>query len=200
MPFGPYADWDDCIAQNQDADDPQAVCGAIKARLEKGEDVELTAEQVRKFCPKCADKMVERHIIKLKYRTEPASTFRVAKIDEDRQLVFGWASVSQRKDGTVVLDKQGDMIAPETLEEAAYDFVLNSREGDEMHTEQVTSRLVESFMATPEKLEKMGLARDALPIGWWVGFHVDDPQAFGKVKAGQYRMFSIAGRGERKAA
>ena len=39
----------------------------------------------------------------------------------------------------------------------------------------------------------MGLAKDALPLGWWVGFRVDDDAAWEGVKKGEYKMFSIQG-------
>ena len=31
MPFGPYADFDDCVAQNGDKDNPEAYCAAVEA-------------------------------------------------------------------------------------------------------------------------------------------------------------------------
>ena len=34
MPFGPYEDFDDCVAQNADKDDPGAYCAAIKEATE----------------------------------------------------------------------------------------------------------------------------------------------------------------------
>ena len=37
MPFGPYKDFDDCLAQNQDKRDPGAYCGTIKKAIEGGE-------------------------------------------------------------------------------------------------------------------------------------------------------------------
>jgi hypothetical protein len=46
---------------------------------------------------------------------------------------------------------------------------------------------------SPEKLEKLGLPTDALPTGWWVGFHVEDDAAWARVKDGTYKMFSIQG-------
>lgn len=121
---------------------------------------------------------------------------KLAKLDQERQLVFGWANVAVRKNGEVVTDHQGDQIDPTVLENAAYGFTLESGEGDEMHTATVRSHLVESFMVTPDKLEAMGLAKNALPLGWWVGFHVEDPQTWERVKAGELSMFSIAGVAE----
>lgn len=34
MPFAGYEDFDDCVAQNQDADDPEAYCAAIQQQVE----------------------------------------------------------------------------------------------------------------------------------------------------------------------
>lgn len=125
-------------------------------------------------------------------------TANISKIDEERRLVFGWANVAVRKDGNVVIDSQDDYIPPDELEAAAYEFNLTFRATGERHVGTAKGRLVESFMVTPEKLEKMGLAPDALPIGWWVGFKIDDDRAWEGVKKGEYNMFSIQGSGLRE--
>jgi len=122
---------------------------------------------------------------------------RVVKISEEQQLVFGWANVAIRKDGEQVTDSHDDQIDPEDLELAAYMFTLQFREMNEVHTEVSKGRLVESFAVTPQKLEAMGLAKDALPQGWWVGFYVDDADVWEKVKKGEYSMFSIEGSAAR---
>jgi len=122
----------------------------------------------------------------------------IAKIDADRHLVFGWANVAVQKDGTPVEDLHGDVIAITDLEEAAYAFNLEFRATGEMHTGEAVGQLVESFVVTQEKLEKMGLAQHALPQGWWVGFHIPDDAIFAKVKEGAYTMFSIQGMGTRE--
>ena len=54
--------------------------------------------------------------------------FVITKTSEDQQIVFGWANVAIRKDGTVVEDLQDDIIEPEELEKAAYEYVLNFRD------------------------------------------------------------------------
>lgn len=124
--------------------------------------------------------------------------FGIAKVDEFQNLVFGWASVSITKDGKTVVDSQEDIIEPDELETAAYAFNLQFRKTGEMHQGEAKGELVESFVVTPEKLEKMGLPRDALPIGWWVGFHIPDDEVFAKVRSGAYSMFSIQGRAIRE--
>lgn len=128
-----------------------------------------------------------------------ATPGKIAKVDEDQRLVFGWAYIAADKDGTVIIDKQGDFIDdPEELAKAAYDFVLESREGDLMHTEIPVSRLVESIVFTPEKLEKMGVPEGTMPTGWWVGFYVDDDDVWAGVKKGTWGAFSIGGQGVRE--
>ncbi len=123
----------------------------------------------------------------------------IAKVDADRRLVFGWASVAKLADGSDVVDAEGDVISPDDLETAAYDFVLKFREANTMHDGPSTARLVESFVSTPDKLVKMGLPADALPSALWVGFKVDDDAAWEGIKSGAYSAFSIEGRGTRVA-
>ena len=124
-----------------------------------------------------------------------------AKVDDDRRLAFGWAYVAD-DNGDVVIDHSGDYIdkvALPELEQAAYEYVLHSREADEMH-EVLTgiAKVVESVMITPEKLAAMGL--EGTRTGWWIGFKVEDEGVWEKVKSGQYSAFSIRGRGVREAA
>lgn len=119
------------------------------------------------------------------------------KADPARQMVFGWASVAATPDGFLVEDRQGDVITKaEDLEDAAYDFVLESRTAGEMHETIGVGTLVESIVFTPDKLEKLGLKPDALPTGWWVGFKVNDA-VWKRVEDGELVAFSIAGTGER---
>lgn len=127
------------------------------------------------------------------------SDFEIAKADTSRQLVFGWASVAVDKSGTPVVDSQSDMIDPQTLEDAAYEFVLKFREANDSHAGPAIGQLVESMVFTPEKLAKLGLPADSLPTGWWTGFKLT-PDAFAAVADGSRRMFSIEGRATRVEA
>lgn len=121
---------------------------------------------------------------------------KIEKVDEEQQLVFGWASVSV-KDGGLIKDSHDDTIQESELEKASYDFVLKSRKAGEMHqTTEGIGDLVESIFFSVEKQRALGLAESPLPIGWWVGFHVN-AEVFEKVKSGEYSMFSIGGRGNR---
>ena len=119
-------------------------------------------------------------------------SFEISKLDDDKRLVFGWASVLENEDGSPLEDLQGDVISPDELENAVYKFVLDSRKAGEMHqrTEGI-GRLVESFVLTPEKAAVLGIEKRA---GWWVGFKIDDDSTWSEVKKGNFRMFSIGGK------
>lgn len=125
--------------------------------------------------------------------------FHIAKADMDKRLVFGWASVAVDKDGRQLIDYQGDMIDPEDLEEAAYEYALHFRTAGEEHIPQLRNkgRMVESCVFTTEKQQAMGIPGGILPVGWWIGFYIDDEAAWGMIKSGQYQMFSVEGKGQR---
>lgn len=146
----------------------------------------------------------------------PTDKFAISKLDDDKCQVFGWANVSVSKStaagvgGDQFFDLQADSIAPNDLEAAAYDFVLDFRETDEQHTGVAKGLLIESMVFTPEKLEKLvtdpvtgevdreGLAvlQKHLPPRWWVGFKLEK-SAYAGVKSGKYKMFSVAGEADR---
>lgn len=134
----------------------------------------------------------------VEYIDEHAS-FDILKSDDDKRFVFGWASIIQTADGETVEDIQKDIIEPEDLEEAAYEYVLNFRDTGEEHLAgyRKKGKLIESCVFTEEKQRAMGLAPGSLPVGWWVGFHIEDDDAWRRIKDGTYRMFSIEGKAER---
>lgn len=124
-----------------------------------------------------------------------------SKFDEDKHLAFGWASVVS-KGGHPVIDKQGDYIAIDDIEKAAYSYVIKSRVGGDNHTRAgeaafKASDMVESMVFTDDKIAKMGLPDD-FPRGWWVGFKVHDENVWSEVRKGNRTGFSIHGKGIRK--
>ena len=127
------------------------------------------------------------------------NNYTIAKMDDDKRLVFGWASISVKADGEQLEDLQHDLINPEDLEEAVYEYVLNFRDTGEEHRPHLRKKgkLVESCVFTAEKQKDMGLPEGILPVGWWIGFKIEDDEAWEKVKNGTYRMFSIEGKAQR---
>jgi Putative phage serine protease XkdF len=123
-----------------------------------------------------------------------------SKVDTDKRLVFGWASVVS-VDGVPIVDKQDDYIHHDDLEDAAYTYVRKCRIGGDMHKRDgegavQVADLVESMVITPEKISKLGLPAST-PVGWWVGFRVNDDDAWADVKVGKRKGFSIHGIGKR---
>lgn len=113
-----------------------------------------------------------------------------------KQNVFGWAYVMSEDGQTQVFDKSGEYIDLEDiehLEDGAYEFVKNVRVGSDFHIRKGVSTMIESMVFTPEKIEKMGLP-SSFPIGWWVGFHVSDPDTWASVEKSSYLMFSVHGK------
>lgn len=127
------------------------------------------------------------------------TAFTIAKTEPDKMLVFGWGNVAIDEHGNQISDLQDDVIDPEDLEKAAYEHVLNFRNTGERHDPNLRKkgRLVESCVFTKEKQEAIGIPPGLVPEGWWVGYKIDDPEAWEKIKKGEYQMFSIEGKGKR---
>lgn len=127
------------------------------------------------------------------------NNYTITKTDDSKRLVFGWASISFTADGEQLEDLQHDIIDPADLEEAVYEYVLNFRDTGEEHRPHLRKKgkLVESCVFTAEKQKAMGLPEGILPVGWWIGFKIEDDEAWEKVKNGTYKMFSIEGKAQR---
>lgn len=148
-------------------------------------------------------KKAVKYMIKMPGDTKKSAgsaDFEIYKADDDQHLVFGWASVAITVDGEELEDMQHDMIDPEDLEEAAYEYVLNFRDTGEEHLPgyRKKGRLVESCVFTPDKQKAMGIPAGTLPVAWWIGFKIDDEDTWRRVKDGTYRMFSIEGKAQRE--
>ena len=123
--------------------------------------------------------------------------FAITKADEEKHQAFGWASISLDEQGNQLTDLQADMIDPDDLEQAAYNFVRFSREGGEMHVKPAVAECIESVVFTKDKQKMMGIPDGLLPVGWWLGFLVTDESVWQKIKSGEYSMFSIEGQATR---
>ena len=138
-------------------------------------------EEPEQKAPGCADVLKGR--------------FQIRKSDNEKMQAFGWASVAIEENGEQLEDWQGDIIDPEDLEQAAYEFVQFYGNGGEMHQEdkRIVAKLIESMVFTEEKTRLLGIPDGVLPVGWWIGFQVQDEDVWEKVKNGTYSMFSIEG-------
>jgi Putative phage serine protease XkdF len=122
----------------------------------------------------------------------------IAKADDAEQRLFGWASIAVQKDGTPLLDLQGDVIDIQDLEAAWYGYVAESGELNFQHRGPVRGHMIEAIVFTPEKLAALGLPDGALPQGAWVGYEIPDRADYDLVKSLGFFMFSIEGEALRE--
>lgn len=120
-------------------------------------------------------------------------TVPISKLQEDKRLVFGWASIIE-KDGSPIVDHQGDVISEDDLEKTFYDFAKNGKSTGAMHEGSGFGDMVECMVFTKAKQKALGI--DLGQVGAWVGFRVP-PEVFAKIKSKEYRAFSIQGTGRR---
>lgn len=135
-----------------------------------------------------------------RHDVEIAGTF--SKFDDEKKRAYGWASVVTM-DGEPVVDRQGDYIGLDDIEEAAYAYVRKSRVTGDMHRRthddqpHRAGELIESVVFTPDKCHAMGLPA-SFAGRWWMGVQVEDDEVWSEVKKGNRTGFSIHGKGLRK--
>lgn len=120
---------------------------------------------------------------------------QVFKVDIERRMVYGWASVSTIG-GEEITDKQNDVLSVDDLREAAHDFI----------GKRVVGRMHEAFDDIGEVRESMvfdkglqaALGIDLGMEGWFVGAYVKDQPTWDRVLKGELKAFSIGGTGIRE--
>lgn len=113
----------------------------------------------------------------------------IFKADEERRLVYGVIAESG------VVDAQGDVMSARTIEDMAHDFMIRFRRFDERHSwRQISAMPVESWVFR-EDVTLFGQLIKA--VSWVIGVKISDDGAWQKVRSGDYRAFSIGGRGVR---
>ena len=124
----------------------------------------------------------------------------ILKVNDELRTVYGWASVNSEK-GSIVTDHQDDQVDDAEIIKAAHDFMTNSRVGGLLHarTDKGVAHqggdIVESLVLTPDIQKALGI--DLGKTGWFIGYRVDDPDAWALVKSGTLKAFSIGGKAQR---
>lgn len=125
------------------------------------------------------------------------------KVNEDKRLVTGWASVCT-KGGKPLVDHHGDIIDIENLREVVEDFMDSERTGGYMHEQKSDGstvrigKIVGSLIVDEDVAKSLGM--DAGTTGWLITMRVESDTVWKKVKDGTLRAFSIGGRGYREPA
>jgi len=117
---------------------------------------------------------------------------KVAKVDEDLGLVFGFAIICKDR-GEDYFDVQGDHIPEEAMVPAAADFMSNSRVAKEMHTGEANGSVVFAFPLTTDIAKAMGLGEPDR-TGLMIAMRPDSEETLEKFRSGEYTGFSIGGR------
>lgn len=120
--------------------------------------------------------------------------FEIMKTDDEKRMVYGFASVSS-VNGAELVDLQGDVIDMAELTKAAHEFMSNARVGGDMHTTMGTGEIVESMVIDGSLKKVLGITRPE--EGWFIGYKVTDDGVWKNVKEGKYAGFSIGGTGVR---
>lgn len=116
---------------------------------------------------------------------------KITKVDDEQRMVYGYASVVT-KGGKPVVDRQGDVISPSTMEKAATEFMLGARNGLTMHKGEPTTTIVHSMPFTKEIQTAFGIESDM--EGWLIAVKVHDDDTWKRMKEGEFTGFSIGGR------
>lgn len=130
---------------------------------------------------------------------ELSHRFAIAKLSPEQHIASGWLYVSEEADGTQVVDHSDQYVLASDLEQTAYEYVLASRAGSDMHSTFYTpdgepvAVCVASVVTTREVQAAWGLEDGAMPVGWWVSYFVTDEDLWQRIKSGEIQMFSIGG-------
>jgi hypothetical protein len=123
-------------------------------------------------------------------------SFEFTKADATGRYVRGWASVVS-VGGKDVVDHQGDVVKMEELRKAAHQFIIDARVAKVMHDGDQKGEVVESVLVDDQFAKALDASTDRR--GWFVGMIVHDPAVQKRIASGDLRMFSIGGRGKRRA-
>lgn len=122
------------------------------------------------------------------------ATARVAKLNDELGLVFGWA-LTTKAAGQDYYDLHGDNILEEDLIKVAAEYLAAGAPTDEMHDEEPDGRVVFAMPLTAEVAKAFGIDTDT--HGLMVAIK-PSPEVFAKFKSGELTGFSIGGYGLRE--
>lgn len=118
-------------------------------------------------------------------------------VDDEHQVLAGWANVSVLADGNRYVDRQGDWISPQTLQAAQWRWVEAGGLSGTDHAGYADAHVVGALTLTKQVQEAMGIPPGHVPEGLWIEVRVPDRQAYLARKASR-RAFSIEGNGKKR--
>ena len=157
---------------------------------ETGEDAEMDAAEPRQD-------LLERAIsamVSAIMTYDVNKTSKILKLDSERRIAWGWASVSTMK-GELVTDLQGDIITTAEMEKMADRFMMSARTAKAMHEGDSIGEVIHSFPLTNELAKAFGMDTDR--EGWIIGMKIYDAEVWDSFKRGELAGFSIGGKAKR---
>lgn len=146
-------------------------------------DLRFGPERFRELDDDWMSGVTEKHV-------EFDKVSRIAKVDEELGLVFGWAMVC-KVNGQPFWDSQDDHIPEDTMLAAAADFMTHSRVAKEMHNGDQVGDFVFAFPITTETAKAMDLSTKY--TGLMVAMRPSSEDVLQKFRDGTYTGFSIGG-------
>ena len=153
--------------------------------------IELGPEVFEPIDLEWSDKIVEKAADK--------NIYKIAAVDEEAGIVFGWAMVSKINDVDYYdlnFDRDTMEFVPEHIPEdamfkSAIGFMDTDRAGNDMHEGPDIGKFVFGFPLTTEIAKAMGIECDR--TGFMVGFRPENAEILEKFKTKEYTGFSIEG-------
>jgi len=116
-------------------------------------------------------------------------TVDLFKLDDDQHLIYGVVLVPD------VEDLQGDICSKEDIQEAAHDYLVNSRLIKAQHRAPTDADVVQSYIAPVDIPIGKGIA----PAGSWILVtKINSAAMWTSVRKGEVTGYSIGGRGTRE--
>ena len=118
---------------------------------------------------------------------------KICKAEEsgEKRLVTGVVAEPES------VDTHGDVIDPDTIQQAAHNFLIRSRVAGEQHETQAPASVVESFIAPDEMtIGDETVKKDA----WIIVMKVHEDEFWQRVKSGDFTGFSLGGFARREPA
>jgi hypothetical protein len=126
----------------------------------------------------------------------------ITKVSTSLGLVYGWGIVCKTTVNGILtpyFDLQGDHIPEEEMVKAVTKFMSNVRAMKVMHAGENVGTIVHSMTIT-EELAKDWNDPPPTMTGWRIAAKPDSAAHFEAFRSGEYRGFSIGGRGVRVPA
>ena len=118
-------------------------------------------------------------------------TVPVAKVQQDRRMVFGWGQVVT-KGGEEIFDTDNQSFGVEETFDAWLEFAKGERVMLQMHGGESRGTIAFIYPAFDDVMKSLGFESIGQE-GFIVGAYIEDDETLAKFKSGEFTGFSIGG-------